>query len=730
MMPTLHSRHTSPGTTGSTLLVVLIITVVLGLISASLIGYALTERRLNHTNMLRFQAKNAAEAALEYAAAETRSRLTRNLNFAANEFSAAPIVTHGNRLSTLLPTAASDYNWVTPANVTLWVSQVSSATRRYIDPNNAGNDFDPLRGQNVSSQAVRFVARAKAVSPTGAAVSYSTQSIEIRDAALFNYAIFYNLDMEFHPSPLMRIVGPVHANEDSYLTESGGIYFMDTFTTAGGITIGTKNNPSSRPGGRNIYFSTGVDDNGDGNIDLISVNNPTINGSAVGTYIDSQLQSRVGSKNFRDIASQAWNGYVQDSSHGINRQTPPGVLSAAQAHDLIEPPDTASGTASIESQKFSNKAGLYFLVEPGGNIIGFHTPADAEEYKDSASRAAWLATYPQRVITPPAGLIENQRRMYDHREGRWINTIDFDLGVMKTAVLSATPAAPENFKVNGADWDIDDPALDGAWNGIVYVDVENPTSGYASSGLSYHSSASTTVNQGAGSGTRTAVRLLNASELPNRRAADPANAALPEGLTFATNAAVYTIGHYNADGSLAADLSDMTTPEANEVPAAIVADAVNILSAGWQGTDALTGQVVPVDDLTSSSTSRPAASHTEVSAAILTGIVETTGTNNNQYSGGVENYPRFHENWGGRSLRYRGSIVALFTSEVATGVWASARYGAPRREWGFNSMFGSQRRYPPGTPIIRTFRRLDYRDVSESEFNALLANADLAFTQV
>ena len=720
----------STASRGSTLLVVLIITVVLGLISASLIGYSLTERRLNHTNMLRFQAKNAAEAALEYAAGETRSRLIRNLNFAANEFSASPISTHTNRLSALLPTGPTDYNWVEAANVTLWVSQVSAATRRYIDPNNAGNDFDPLRGQNVSSQAVRFLAQARAESPTGSAVSYSTQSIEIRDAALFNYAIFYNLEMEFHPGPRMTIVGPVHANENSFLTEGGDIYFLDTFTTAGTLTIGTKNSPSSRPGGRDIYFSTGVDDNGDGNIDLISVNNPTINGSAIGTYIDSQLQSRVGSLNFRDVASQAWNGYVQDSSHGINRQTPPGVLSAAQAHDLIEAPNSATGTASIEAQKFSNKAGLYFLVEPGGNVLGFHTPADAEEYKSSASRAAWLATYPQRVITPPPGLVDSQRRMYDHRERRWINTVDFDLGVMRTAVLSATPAAPENFKVNGADWDIDDPAIDGAWNGIVYVDVEVPGVGYTSSGLSYRSNATTTVNQGTGSGTRTAVRLLNASQLPNRRAADPSNAFLPEGMTIATNAAVYTIGHYNADGALMADLSDMTTPEAGEVPAAIVADAVNILSAGWQGTDAVTGQIVPVDDLTSSSTTRPAASHTEVSAAILTGIVETTGTNNNQYSGGVENYPRFHENWSNRSLRYRGSIVALFTSEVATGVWADARYGAPRREWGFNSMFGSQRRYPPGTPIIRTFRRIDYRDVSEDEFNTLLADANLSFTEM
>lgn len=74
--------------------------------------------------------------------------------------------------------------------------------------------------------------------------------------------------------------------------------------------------------------------------------------------------------------------------------------------------------------------------------------------------------------------------------------------------------------------------------------------------------------------------------------------------------------------------------------------------------------------------------------------------------------------------------MSLFASEIATGTWAQSKYGAPKREWGFSSMFGDQRRYPPGTPIIRTFRRLDYRDISETEYNALLADTDLSFTKM
>ena len=714
---------------GSVILIVLIFGTVLSLIAGSLLSYTHTERRLNHVNRLRFQAKNATEAVLEYAAAETKSRLSKNLNFSANEFSSAPITTHTLRLKKLLPTKANKYNSVATGNVELWVSQVSDSVRRYVSPNNAGNDFDPLRGQTVSSNSVRFLAKAKAADAVAQGMGYATQSIEIRDAALFNYAIFYNLDMEFHPGPNMTVVGPVHSNNSSYLTEGGGIQFTDTMTTAGNFIVGTKNSPSSRPKGRNIKFSTGVDDDGDGQIDLLSVDNPTIDGSKVGSYIDSELSSRVAGSSFRDIASQAWNGYVQDQSHGITRQTPPGVLTGPQAHDLIEPPVTG-GDATVEAQKFANKAGYYMVVEPDGDVHSFFSASDVDDFKTAPDRGVWLAANPDKFITPPAGMIENQRRMYDWRERKWINTIDIDLGVMREAVLAPTAGSADNFKVNGADWDIDDPAVDGAWNGVLYVDVESPTTGYASSGTTYKSNATTTNSQGAGSGTRTSVRLLNGGKLPNRRAADPANAFLPEGLSVATNAPIYTVGHYNADGALAGDLSDMTTPEADEVPAAIIADAISVLSSNWATTDFVTGAVVPAGDLSSSSSSRPNANHTEVSAAFLTGVVETSGTSNSQYSGGVENYPRFHEKWSGKSLRYRGSIVALFASEIALGTWAQSKYGAPRREWGFNSMFGSQRRYPPGTPIIRTFRRLDYRDITEAEYNALKANADLAFTKM
>ena len=39
------------------------------------------------------------------------------------------------------------------------------------------------------------------------------------------------------------------------------------------------------------------------------------------------------------------------------------------------------------------------------------------------------------------------------------------------------------------------------------------------------------------------------------------------------------------------------------------------------------------------------------------------------YSGGAENFPRFLENWSGKTLTYYGSMVELYQSQQAIGKW-------------------------------------------------------------
>lgn len=96
-------------------------------------------------------------------------------------------------------------------------------------------------------------------------------------------------------------------------------------------------------------------------------------------------------------------------------------------------------------------------------------------------------------------------------------------------------------------------------------------------------------------------------------------------------------------------------------PTVIVGDAINVLSNAWNDTIAIALRI---------------ASNTTVNAALIGGTVASNGTN---YSGGGENFIRLLENWSTKTFTYYGSIVQLWQSTQATGVWtgSSTVYTAP-----------------------------------------------------
>ena len=71
--------------------------------------------------------------------------------------------------------------------------------------------------------------------------------------------------------------------------------------------------------------------------------------------------------------------------------------------------------------------------------------------------------------------------------------------------------------------------------------------------------------------------------------------------------------------------------------------------------------------------------------AIITGNVRTPD-GGGDYSGGLENLPRFHERWGGsKAANINGAFINLFQSRVATERWGkSGVYKPPKRNWYFD----------------------------------------------
>lgn len=239
---------------------------------------------------------------------------------------------------------------------------------------------------------------------------------------------------------------------------------------------------------------------------------------------------------------------------------------------------------------------------------------------------------------------------YNNREGGFIQMLDIDV----VALLNCLHAG----LLMGGGKDIDD----GTDGGLVwYLGVDGPDSD--------------TLNS-------YGVRVRNGAELTSLTAGAPA----VRGLSIVTNQAIYIQGDFNT---------------IDKKPAAFLADSLNVLSNDWSDADS-----------TLTLGSRLAAS-TTINAAFLSGTDTTggvegaAGQDSGQYNGGLENYPRFHEDWSGRTLRYRGSFVSLNEPRHVNGPWVygDPYYEAPNRDWDYDTDFDDAANLPPLTPRFTYIRQ-------------------------
>jgi Tfp pilus assembly protein PilX len=123
---------------------------------------------------------------------------------------------------------------------------------------------------------------------------------------------------------------------------------------------------------------------------------------------------------------------------------------------------------------------------------------------------------------------------------------------------------------------------------------------------------------------------------------------------------------------------------------ALIGDAVNILSNNWSDPGGCNS-----------------ASNTTYNAAFFGGNVPTP-EGGGTYSGGLENYPRMHESWSGKTAYINGSFINLWSSSQATGSWSYGCpvYTAPTRTWGWDVNFQNPSYWPPFIPSIFSVERV------------------------
>jgi Tfp pilus assembly protein PilX len=237
----------------------------------------------------------------------------------------------------------------------------------------------------------------------------------------------------------------------------------------------------------------------------------------------------------------------------------------------------------------------------------------------------------------PSSFLTTNTNFYDGREQKCVQPAQINMGALRTAP---------------------------GWNftkGILYVSSAKGDTGTCGTGTP--NAARTPV-----------VRLTNAAQLPGPAA----------GFTVVSDRPVYIQGSYN------------TT---NKVAAAVMGDAVTVLSNNWGPNNSDT------KGFGAASGGNRTASATTINAALMSGNVPTIS--GSRYSGGLENYLRLLEAWSGVTLTYNGSLVDLWPSLIATGAWGCCTYyNVPTRNWAFDVLFNAT--LPPGTPRVLVSQRLGW----------------------
>lgn len=696
--------------------------------AASLLKFGITERRLNQGNIVFTEARNASESMLEYGFAELKTRWKRQTSFPINELRSRPLSIPDTAAAFFGGSARIVYD-----ELELIGGAVPPGAWKFIDPSDPANLSDPQKGKLVFSRGVKVYGKAVAEDPTlGRKAAYSEQVLLVRDAPLFSHAIFYNMDLEFHPGPRMEMEGPVHSNGKIYVQAIRGLRFHSTLMAVDDIVYGFKNDNGGITQKGNVQVK-------DAEGDWVSFYKGSGRKKSISSYIDS----RIG-EDWRETATTRWGGNVGTKEHSVPKLNPVGIDdyvpdnpdTAANekfnpAFALIEPVvpedhDNYKGN-EVRKQQFAYKAGLVFKVEKVADASaprGFNYEVNAYKYdranqtnpqsppkiKDGAPELKDLRLDKvEQKLGQPLVTVNLYREQdgnpsggfYDKRQEVGLDVIELDVGLLANMINDGEANGGNNDPWNGRYKLNPGNAVD--WNGVVYVE------------LPYDDSDSGRSDKVIPADRNVALRLINGAEVPNPDFTK--STGYDEGFTLATNGQLYVKGHFNADGEAntgsSTETDDGKTFGSDEASVALLADSITILSSAFDDTQS---KIQP---------QHREAVFTEVSAALVTGLLPSIpGTN--QQSGGAHNLPRFLEDWGGVEFRYRGSLVALYESESGYrpmtnnhGSW----YRPPKRNWGYNDLYADGL-YPPGTPNTRDFRRTDFRFLTKEEYEGALASLD------
>jgi hypothetical protein len=520
----------------------------------------------------------------------------------------------------------------------------------------------PFTGLSMAGTTYEIIANAQNKSSLYQITATVGQTLSIGTIPLFQFAIFYQQDLEINPGATMTVSGPVHGNSQIY----------------------------AGAGGANLTFADDVSA-----VDAINQNESPLDPSARGG----------------DVVN--FDAYHLPDQAPIN--LPVGTNTAGTATNvaanvdaILQIPSSGQGPGtSVGTNMLYNNADLIVLVSNGVTVV--QTGPGTSSPNTVISSNAWsgfITTntfYDQRQGMQIDGVVLNVSNL-----NNWVSTNTTLYGQLGNRTLQSLYVADERNTTNTVVSTYTTTNYSGSMFAVAYptgqflkpvftnsqniTTTTNPVqtspiwyftptihtnghynfnyiTGYTYTNYYYTTNTTTNYPEFAQPG----VYLTNGAILPST------------GLSVVTPDPAYIVGNWNVQSNHGGTSDAGLNSTAYTLPSAIYADAVTILSSGWNPNNS-----------TAAIGSRTATSDT-VNAAILTGNVPSNGS---YYSGGVENFLRFLENWSNQTLTYNGSLVCMFSSQIATAPWPGTGtvYNPPTRNWAFDVNFENPNKLPPLTP--------------------------------
>jgi hypothetical protein len=494
------------------------------------------------------------------------------------------------------------------------------------------------------------------------------ETVQFAAIPLFQFAVFYNMDLEIDPGAAMTVVGAVWSNGGIW-SGTPNVSYSSTVGAVGKVYYhdGVNSTPGTDP-----FCTNKVDSGG------VSSGTPSGNFTYTPTSSNDRITMPIGTNN--DPATVAALIGIPPAPYTMNTAnayTTNGLVYFANAADLYLT-NFSTGIAMSGPPKGTNMILYYQDVNQGAGQYQTQLPYDFYVITNTTgtNHRTFVTNYvATNILTSSTSTNINITNIWyagyswltnvyfvDWREGwnsgsaKTVQTVQIDLQQFNIWLTNSTTYS------NGGSY----------YNNL--CNQSNHKSHPIDSIYIYNGVLLTgTVLPG--------VRVKNGGMLPTQTA--------PKGFTVATAMPLYVYGDYNASNTSGSSLGKNST--SYTWPAGLIGDSITILSDNWND---------------STFTKLPTPTTTTVNAAMVEGIVRST---NGIYCGGLENFLRLLENWSSSiPLWYNGSIVVMFPSQIATNYQQPTGnyYNAPKRNWAFDTNFNQQVGLPPLTPqakgVIRT----------------------------